>query len=224
MERLQLEVEERNQAGQSAAKKLREEGLIPGVVYGKNQEPVNVKVNDSDLEDIVGGNAIIDLELDDEPRTVMIKEVQRDVITGDFLHVDFHQIALDESIAVEVPIALEGTAEGQREGGVLQQTLRKIEVECLPTEIPEKIEVDISELEVGQSLHVADLDPEEDVEILTAGDEVLVTVVVPTELDLEEEEEEEEVITEPEVIGEEPEEGEEEAEEEMEEEEVEEEF
>ncbi|MBM7623893.1 50S ribosomal protein L25 [Sporohalobacter salinus] len=206
MERVQLDVELRDETGTGSARRLREQGLVPGVVYGRDQEPINLKLDATELAEVTGGNAIIDLQIDDEERTVMVKDVQKDVITDEYLHVDFHQIALDEPIVVEIPISLEGVAEGVREGGVLQKTLRKVEVECLPTEIPSDLKLDISELEVGESLHVGDLEAGEGVELTTSGDEVVVTVVAPTELDLDEDEEEleEEVITEPEVIGEEP--------------------
>ena len=208
MERVQLDVELRDETGTGSARRLRKQGLVPGVVYGRSQEPINLKLDATELADVTGGNAIIDLQVDGEEKTVMVKDVQQDAVTDEYLHVDFHQIALDESIVVEVPISLEGIAEGVREGGVLQQTLREVEVECLPTEIPSDLKLDISELEVGESLHVSDLEASEGVDFATSGDEVVVTVVAPTELDLDEDEDEleEDVVTEPEVIGEEPEE------------------
>ncbi|KXS45681.1 MULTISPECIES: 50S ribosomal protein L25 [unclassified Candidatus Frackibacter] len=209
MERLELGAEVRTETGSGVARRLRDAGLVPGVVYGRKEEVVNLKLDSGDLKEVINGNAIIDLDVDDEVKTVMVKEVQKDAITGQLLHVDFHQIALDEAISIEVPVTLEGVAAGQREGGVVQQALREIEVECLPTNIPEDVKVDISELEVGESLHVAELETEEDVEIVTSGDEVVVTVVVPTELEVEPDEVEEEEIEEPEVIGEEPDEEEE---------------
>lgn len=217
MERVQLDVELRDETGTGSARRLREQGLVPGVVYGCGQEPVNLKLDAAELADVTGGNAIIDLQVDGEEKTVMIKDVQKNVINDDYLHVDFHEIDLEESIVVEVPISFEGVAEGVKEGGVLQKTLRKVEVECIPTEIPSVLKLDITELEVGESLHVGDLEAGEGVEVVTSGDEVVVTVVAPTELDVDEDEEEdeleEEVVTEPEVIGEEPDEEEGEGEE-----------
>ncbi|MGM0470880.1 MAG: 50S ribosomal protein L25 [Bacillota bacterium] len=215
MERLKLDVDLRDETGTGTARRLREQGLVPGVVYGQGQEPINLKLDARDLSDVVGGNAIIDLNVDGEEKTVMVKDLQKDAITNEFLHVDFHQIALDEPIEVEVPVKLDGIAQGVREGGVLQQTLREVAVRCLPTDIPENVRLDISELEVGESLHVEDLEIDDEVEFVTNTDDVIATVVAPTELDLDEEEEEleEEEITEPEVIGEEPDEEEEELEE-----------
>ncbi|SJZ74303.1 50S ribosomal protein L25 [Selenihalanaerobacter shriftii] len=214
MELVELNAEVRSETGQSAARRLRNKGLVPGVVYGRSQETVSLKLDAKELAQAQGNNAIIDLSLEDDVKKVMVKELQKDVITGEFLHVDFHQIALDEEITVEVPVTLEGTSAGQREGGVLQQALRKVEVECLPTDIPQDIKVDISHLEVGESLHAAALKTGEGVELITNGDEVVVTIVVPTELSEEDlEEETTEVVAEPEVIGEEPDEEEEEADE-----------
>ncbi|MCK8824915.1 50S ribosomal protein L25 [Fuchsiella alkaliacetigena] len=205
MEQLELEVELRDETGRNQARRLREEGLVPGVIYGQDREPATLKLDANDLAEVTGGNKIINLKLEDDVEAVMIKDLQKDAITGEFLHVDFHQINLDETVVVEVSVDLVGTSAGEREGGVRQQLLREVKVECLPTEIPASIEIDISELEVGESLHVAELETADEVEIITSGDEVLVTVVAPTELDLEEpEEDEEDLLEEPEVIGEEP--------------------
>ncbi|MFW5686881.1 MAG: 50S ribosomal protein L25, partial [Halanaerobium sp.] len=135
-----------------------------------------------------------------------IKDYQKDVIKQNLLHVDFQFISMDEKITVSVPMHLEGEAAGVRDGGVLQQLLREIEIDALPAEIPEEITIDISELEVGESLSVADLELPEGIDLVTDSDEVIVTVVTPTELIEEEVEEEEEEFLEPEVIGEEEEE------------------
>jgi large subunit ribosomal protein L25 len=132
------------------------------------------------------------------------------------LHVDFQFISMDEKITVSVPLHLEGDALGVRDGGVLQQLIREIEIEALPTEIPEEITLDISELGMGESLAVADLDLP-DIDLVTDSEEVIVTIVAPTEMVVEEEEEEDEDFLEPEVIGEEEEEADAEAEAEPEE-------
>ncbi|WP_408955227.1 50S ribosomal protein L25 [Natroniella sp. ANB-PHB2] len=215
MERLELNAEVREETGKGTARRLRREGLIPGVLYGRDRQPVNLKLNAKKVDKAIGGNVILDLELDDDTtQPVMVKEVQRDVIKGDLLHIDLYVINLDETVEIEVPVELVGPAAGEREGGVLEQILRKLEVECLPTDIPDTIEVDVAELEVGQSLSVGELEVSDEIEILTDNDETIATVVVPTELDLEPAEPEEE-LEEPEVIGEEVEEdGEAEAEEE----------
>ncbi len=201
MERLELSAQKREETGKGSARKLRKTGLIPAVLYGGNRQPVNLKLDASEVEDVIGGNVIIDLSLEDETDPVMVKEVQRDIIKGDLLHVDFYQVDLEEKIEVEVPVETVGQSIGEREGGILEVILREIEISCLPTDIPETFEVDISELEVGDSVSVADLEVSEDIEIITDSDETIATIVVPSELNLDEEEEEEE-LEEPEVIGE----------------------
>ena len=211
-QRLELDAEVRDN-GKASVKQLREQGIVPGVLYGRDRDTVSIKADAKEVEDVLGGNAIIDLTLDDgSTQPIMVKEVQRDVITRDLLHIDLYQIALDEVITVDVPVEVVGQAEGEREGGLLNQILREVEIECLPTDIPEKIEVDVTELGIGDSVDVSDLDVGEDIEVKVDDSETVATVVLPDELD-EEEEEEEEELEEPEVIGEEPEEGEEELEE-----------
>ncbi|GAB6138981.1 50S ribosomal protein L25 [Halanaerobaculum tunisiense] len=216
MERLELDAEIRDKTGSSNSRRLREEGLVPGVLYGNDRDPVNLTLDATKVNKVTGGNKIIDLSLEDgSTQPVMVKDVQRDVIKGSLLHVDLYQISLDQPVTVEVLVELAGPASGQQEGGVLEQLLRKLEIECLPTDIPEKIVVDVSELDIGQSLSVADIEVAEGIEIESKPSETVATVVLPDELDIEEEEElGEEELEEPEVIGEEDEEEEEELEEE----------
>ncbi len=216
MERIQMTAEVREGTGKKAARDLRQQGLVPAVLYGRECSSLSLKVDNKRLQRSLGRNAIIDLTLEgdvegEEQRTVMIKEVQRDVIKGSILHADFHQISLDERINTSVQISLEGTPEGVREGGVLQQLLREIEIECLPTDIPDSILAEIDHLDINDSMTVGELEKPEEVDFITSLDEVVVNVVLPTE-EVEEEIEEEEIL-EPEVIGEEPVLDEEEAEE-----------
>jgi large subunit ribosomal protein L25 len=214
MERYGLKAEIREETGKGVARQLRRDGLLPGVVYGRNREPQPLVINPDDLKQRMGGNVIFDLELDGDKETVMIKEVQRDPISGEFLHIDFLHITMDEKITVSIPINLTGDAAGVKEGGVLQQLLREISIQCLPLDIPEELTLDISNLELGSSLLVSDIEVPENIEIVTPLEEVVVTIVAPTEMVEEEEEEAEEEFMEPEVIGEgaETEEAEEEAE------------
>ncbi|MFW5718619.1 MAG: 50S ribosomal protein L25/general stress protein Ctc [Halanaerobium sp.] len=211
MERHSIEAELRTETGKGAARKIRRNGLIPGVVYGRGNEPRSIKVDPLDIEKLLQSNAIFDLTFvgedgEGDEAVVIIKDYQKDVIKQNLLHVDFQFISMDEKITVSVPMHLEGEAAGVRDGGVLQQLLREIEIDALPAEIPEEITIDISELEVGESLSVADLELPEGIDLVTDSDEVIVTVVTPTELIEEEVEEEEEEFLEPEVIGEEEEE------------------
>ncbi len=203
MERVELTAEKRDKSGSGPAKRLRKEGFVPGVLYGKDQDPINLKVGAKEISEVISGNQIIDLELEDSTQPVMVKDVQRDVVQGDLLHVDLYQISLDEEITVEVPIELAGPAVGEQEGGVLEQLRRKLEVECLPENIPSKISADVTELQVGETLSVGNIETEEDIEIVSDVSEVVATVVVPEELDLTPAAEaEEEELEEPEVIGE----------------------
>jgi large subunit ribosomal protein L25 len=209
MERHSIEAELRTETGKGAARRIRRSGLIPGVVYGRGNEPRSIKVDPLDIEKLLQSNAIFDLTFvgeDGEESTVIIKDYQKDVIKQNLLHVDFQFISMDEKITVSVPMRLEGEAVGVHDGGVLQHLLREIDIDVLPSEIPEEITIDISELEVGESLSVADLELSEAIDLVTDSDEVIVTVVTPTELVEEDEEEEEEEFLEPEVIGEEDEE------------------
>src|SRR6056297_312825 len=211
MERHSIEAELRTETGKGAARKIRRNGLIPGVVYGRGNDPRSIKVDPLDIEKLLLSNAIFDLTFvgedgKEDEETVIIKDYQKDVIKQDLLHVDFQFISMDEKITVSVPMHLEGEAAGVRDGGVLQQLLREIEIDVLPAEIPEEITIDISELEVVESLSVVDLELPEGIDLVTDSDEVIVTVVTPTELIEEDEEEEEEEFLEPEVIGEEDEE------------------
>lgn len=211
MEKHSIEAELRTKTGKGAARQIRRNGLIPGVVYGRGNDPRSIKVDPLDIEKLLHSNAIFDLTFvgedgKEDEATVIIKDYQKDIIKQDLLHVDFQFISMDEKITVSVPMHLEGEAAGVRDGGVLQQLLREIEIDALPGEIPEEITIDISELEVGESLSVVDLELPEGIDLVTEKDEVIVTVVTPTELIEEEEEEEEEEFLEPEVIGEEDEE------------------
>jgi len=215
MNRYSIEVEKRDETGKGVARKLRRNGLIPGVVYGHNREPQALTVDPDDLKGKINSNAIIDLNIDGEEETVMIKDFQKDVIKEAIIHVDFQQISMDETISITVPIKLVGDAPGVREGGVLQQLMRDVDIEVLPTNIPDEIELNIDDLTLSDSLEVGDLDIPEDVNVLNSPDDVIVTIVAPSEeIEEEEEEELEEEFIEPEVIGEEEEEEGEEGEEE----------
>ncbi|MFW6264623.1 MAG: 50S ribosomal protein L25 [Bacillota bacterium] len=215
MERYSLKAEGREGTGKGFARKLSQEGLIPAVIYGKSRDAESLILNPDDLKHKMSGNAIFDLSItggdEESTETAMIKEVQKDVISGQLKHIDFQHISMDEKITVAVVLNLVGDAPGVEEGGVLQQLLREIEIECLPLDIPEEIEVDISNLDIGNSISVSEVEVGDDIDIVTAADEVIVTLAFPA--DEEEEDEEEDEFMEPEVIGEETDADEEETEE-----------
>ncbi len=204
-----LEVERRARTGKGAARRMRREGYVPAVVYGHGEASENVKVRAEDLDSLLGrisvDNTLIDLALDgSDTQRVLIREVQRHPVRPDILHVDFFHIREDEKIRVDVPLRLVGEAPGVEEGGILQQNRHEIAIECLPSDIPEVFELDVSALEIGDSLHVRDLDAG-GVTLLEEPDLTLCTVVPPSVMAVEEEEEPEalELLEEmePEVIG-----------------------
>lgn len=221
MKEIELRAKPREESGKEYAKKLRRNGFVPAVLYGPETKTLALKVETKSFLSLLRGglgeNVIITLLLDDKKdsqRKVLVREVQRDPVTGAILHLDFHQISLTKKLTIQVPIHLVGTPVGVDDGGILQHALRDLEIECLPTAIPEKIEVDVSHLKIGDSVHVGDIKVE-NAEILSDSKSSIVSVVPPTVF------KEPEVAApvaeeEPEVIGEK--EGEEEKKEEKEEE------
>jgi len=171
------------------ARQARRDGLIPGVLYGSGETPTAVSVPKKEFELALktshasGGNVIVALALDGAPeRTAIIREVQRDPISYDILHLDFHHISLTEKVTVDVTIHLVGTPDGVKNGGgILEHITRSIEIECLPTQIPTHIDVDVSGLGIGHSVHVRDLNVA-DAEVLSDEDITIATVVPPTVL------------------------------------------
>lgn len=208
MEKIKLAAQVREKTGKGVARKLRQSGLVPAVIYGKGKDPQALVVDPQEVKNYLAGNVIFDLDIEGlGTMPAMIKDIQKDVISGDLKHVDFLHISMDEKVTVSVPVVLVGDAPGVQEGGVIQQLLWELEVECLPLEIPESLEVDVSNLGVGESLSVSNLQVPEGITILTSEEETIVTIVVPTTAA--ENEESEGEITEPEVIGEDKEETEE---------------
>jgi large subunit ribosomal protein L25 len=194
----------RESRGKGAARQTRRQGRIPGVLYGHGEDSVALSVDANDLHRLVHTisieNTIVDLDLGSgEPYKVLIRELQRHPFRDEFVHIDFFHVAMDEKIQVEVPIVLVGTPTGvKNKGGVLDHQLRELEVFCLPGSIPEKIELEVSNLDIGDSIHVSDIQLP-DVEILTELDRAVVAVLAPTVMEVEEVAEE--VLAEPEVIG-----------------------
>src|SRR6266850_7103970 len=212
-----LEAAPRTDTGKGVARKLRAGGRVPGVYYGRGEDSIALTVALKDLHSVLdaadGSNVIVDLKLQGggaRDMKALIREIQRDPVAGVILHLDLQHISLTERITVEVPIVLIGVPTGVKDGGgILEHLLREVEVECLPTDIPSKLEVDVSALQIGDSLHVSDITVER-ATILTDADRAIAAVVPPTILE-EVKPAEEAVAAEPEVIGaKEKEEGEEE--------------
>ncbi len=208
MEQVELRAEIRDEIGKEAAGRLRQQGLIPAVVYGAAAKTINIKVGTRDFEKALhtsaGENVLINLKLTGAGRkveqTVIVKEVQYDPVKGGIYHVDFNHISLKEAIKVKVPVVTKGEPSGVKEGGSLEQILWEVEVECLPTQIPEKVEVDISNLQIGDAVHVRDLGFPEGVEVLNPPEDVVVHIVLP-KVEVEEVIPAAEEAAEPEVIG-----------------------
>ncbi len=203
-----LNVETRQGVGKGVARKLRAAGRIPGVCYGKGEPSVSVVLDPSALRHLLeqsgaGMNTLINLALEGggtfDGRMVLVRELQKDPVEGSYLHADFFAVDVQNVVEVSVPIHISGHAQGVELGGILDQALREIELECLPLAIPSEIVVDVSELDVGQSLHVSDLTLPEGVTLRSDPGLSVVSVVAPK---IEEVPEEAEEAEEGEVEGE----------------------
>jgi len=200
---VKLKAKLREDLTRSATRELRKNGQVPAVVYGKDKDAKTVSIDNMELIKTVrdeGRNAIISLDVEgDSPVDVMLHEYQMDPIRNELLHVDFYMIDLTEALDVEVSVRLEGEAEGTREGGILQQPLYELQVRAIPSAIPEEIVVDVTELEIGDTITVADLPVSDDYEYLDEED-TPVAVVLPPEVE-EETEDTTDVSVEPELVG-----------------------
>jgi large subunit ribosomal protein L25 len=197
-ERIRLEVQEREQRGTRNSRRLRKEGLIPGVLYGRGNTPHPISVRERELRRVLTGghglHAILDVVLEGQSSThaSILKEYQVDPIRGKIEHFDLQEVRLDQPIQSSVVVELVGESVGAKAGGVLSQVSREIRVEALPMEIPDRIELDVSAMEIGDSLRLSDLTTQEGVTYLDDPETVLATVTVPTKVEEPEVEEAEE--------------------------------
>jgi large subunit ribosomal protein L25 len=176
--------ESRSETGKNANRRLRTRGMIPGVLYGTGKEAVQVAVSPREIGAILksasGENTLFDLDLGGDRRKVILKEFQREPLRGKLLHADFYEVALDKELQVTVHVELTGTPVGVKvQGGIVDFVTRELEVECLPADIPEKILLDISGLELNKHLRVSDLSLGDKVKVLADPDVVIVHVVLP---------------------------------------------
>jgi large subunit ribosomal protein L25 len=200
---MKLEVRARESRGSADARRLRKQGLIPGVLYGQGKQPNAICVPERELRRVLTGSgglhAILDVVVTGDggrPLPSVLKDYQQDPLRGTLTHVDLQEVRLDQAIQAQVAVTLVGEAAGSKEGGVLSQVTRELNVEALPMEIPESIELDVSEMGIGDTLRLADLAPREGVTYLDdPEDTVLATVTMPTRVEEPEEalEEDEEV-------------------------------
>jgi large subunit ribosomal protein L25 len=189
MEQIQVEAFIRNQSGKGPARTLRRAGHIPAIFYGPETQPISLYVRQKDLEKIFkkhsGENLFFQVQLkgehQEESRTAMLKELQKDPVSRAYLHVDFYEVSLTKELEVEVGLRIVGKPKGVEKGGMLQEARRDLQIRCLPRNIPEYIEVDVSGLEIGDSIHVRDLKLGEELQILNDPQATIVTVVPPIE-------------------------------------------
>jgi len=194
-----LNVQKRIRMGKSGAREIRKEGNIPAVLYGKGTEAISLVINPVELKQALsteaGENTLLEIRVKDGdtdiPKLSLLREVQYDYLTDKPIHLDFQTLDMKEKITAAVPVQIEGIAKGVKEGGILEEILREISVECLPSNIPNSFSVDVTELEIGHSIHVNILEIEEGITILHDNEDTIVTVLAPKVEEVEAPEEEE---------------------------------
>ncbi len=205
--KVELKAEPRTATGKGANRKLRATGRVPAVVYGHGEQTRSVSVDAHALSRLMAEvhveSTIIDLDVSGEaPVRTLVREIQSHPYRGDVLHIDFYQIHAGEAITLSVPLRFVGAAPGVKAGGMLSHAIDEVEVRCLPDAIPDFLEVDISALDIGDSVHVDAIPLPEGVELLEDAERTVCSVLPPTVVAEAEPEEVEEVVgTEPEVIG-----------------------
>jgi large subunit ribosomal protein L25 len=183
-----LIVKKREGVGKSAARKVRKEGAVPAIVYGRETEPIPIVVNLTEFKKALsteaGENTLLELHIKDDGEEItklaLLRDIQFDYLTSRPLHFDFQEVLMREKLMVKVPVRIMGKAEGVKSGGILEEILREIEIECLPADIPNYIEVDVSNLGIGDSIHIGDLTLSENVTVMHEPDETIVTILSPT--------------------------------------------
>ena len=216
----QLKAKKRKKLGKGASHRLRENGYAPGVVYGPGREqPLHIEILRTDLESLLryeaGELMLVELEIEDDGKSekcqVLLREVQHNPLKRRIIHADFLQVSMDKAITIKVPLRLVGSSAGEKAGGIVEHALWDVEIEALPDKLPPHIDVDITNLEVGHSLHVRDIIPAEGVTIRSDPDQTVVSITLPAAeiaavaeagVVAEEMLEGEEEIAEPEVISE----------------------
>jgi large subunit ribosomal protein L25 len=180
---VKLRVEKRTETGKGVARRARASGKVPGVVYGRGMDPVSVVVDRREfitaLHTDAGMNVLLSLQLDGESIPALARELQRDPVKGTLVHADFVKIDLMTEVEVDVRVHVVGESPGVKEGGVLDQPMHEVRVRCLPTDVPEQIEADISNLNIGDSLRVGDLAEGATYTILEEAEQTVVTIAAP---------------------------------------------
>jgi large subunit ribosomal protein L25 len=187
LELIELKTNIRTTTGNGPARRLRQKGLIPAVLYGPGTDSVLLSVNIRDIDMILKkgriGQALLKLVIpnngETSTKTVMVKELQLHPVSRNFLHIDFYEVAMDRKIMVNIPVTTTGKAKGVENGGILQIIRRELEVQCFPLDVPESIEIDITDLDVGDSIHLGDISRQSKVEFLDDDNFTVVTIVSP---------------------------------------------
>ena len=218
MKEISLVASIRPSVGKGASRQARMGGNIPAVVYGPEIEPLTIAVEErafrAATKSAGGFSSIIDLKVDGKSNKVIVRDVQRDPVTSKIIHLDFYAVSMKKAISISIPIHFVGTARGVKtDGGIMQTTMRELEISCLPSDIPEHVEVDVDELGIGDSIHVRALTIPK-VQILSEARRTVVVISAPTVMKVEAAVEEEAVVEEEAEVAEAPaEEGEAKAEE-----------
>jgi len=206
----QVTAKSRSELGSRANKRLRDAGMLPGVIYGHKEAVIPVTLPKKEVVNFLNKGAhLFDLNFEGKSEKVLVKEVQYDHLGIEVLHVDFARVSLDERVKVTVPLELKGTPKGEADGGVLQQVIVSLELECLVTDIPDLIRHNVSEMALNDVLHIRDLKLPPNVRALQSGDYIVATVKEILEQVVAAPAAAEEGAAEPEVIGKKPAEGEE---------------
>jgi large subunit ribosomal protein L25 len=184
-----LQALRREDTGKGVARRLRADGKVPGVLYGHDVTPVPLSVDAREMLHLLhgsaGANALVDLVVDGQEHLAMAREIQRDHIHNKLIHVDFLAVSRSETITANVPVIEFGEAIGVKEGGVVEHHLREITVECFPQDVPEQIDVDISNVALGDMIHVSDLVIPDGVTVLTSVEDAVLSVITPAALRVE---------------------------------------
>jgi large subunit ribosomal protein L25 len=187
LELIELKTNIRTTTGNGPARRLRQKGQIPAVLYGPGTESVLLSVNIRDIDMILKkgriGQALLNLVIpnngETSTKTVMVKELQLHPVSRNFLHIDFYEVAMDRKIMVNIPVTTTGKAKGVENGGILQIIRRELEVQCFPLDVPESIEIDITDLDIGDSIHLGDISRQSKIEFLDDDNFTVVTIVSP---------------------------------------------
>jgi large subunit ribosomal protein L25 len=210
---VQLHAKKREAGGSGAAGRLRTQGIVPAVIYGADQDNYSIQVDSREFGVLLRGtnakNFLVDLQIEgakEKTKLAMVQDMQQDPLSGKIIHIDFHAVNENQILSATVPLELVGEAEGVKEGGILDHQLHSIEVHCRPADLPEKLEIDITDLKMGDAVHISSLALPEGVEIGLDGDVVIAQVAEPRVATAEEEEAEAAAAAaaagEPEVVGE----------------------